>query len=240
MSPCPRPSHSMCPGTAAQGVSGIPGARWLPARGSRHRRRRRRRGDGRVTATLPSPFPVPAEPHMALTMGLCISDSTGAQSPDSWSGSPAPPNPLIPSSGLGAGSWERAMFSPSAPDDAGGFFGSRSLLRQREQNQSGCLVGLETNKTPWQALRAGRSGQRGAGMGSQRPEIPGHGLLLSGKGEVGRFSTLAPDCPLSQHLERPLMSVECPWEQIAIELDLHQPPALTAAILSCRAPKCWN
>lgn len=126
-----------------------------------------------------APLTLPAAPHMALAMGLA---SPTAQDPKPLTPG-APPNPRIPGSGLGAGSWERAMFSPSAPDDAGGFFGSGSLLRQREQNQSGCLVGLETNKTPWQALRAGWSGQRGAGTGSPRPEIHGHGVLLSGSGK---------------------------------------------------------
>lgn len=142
---------------------------------------RRRRGDGRVTATLPSPFPVPllpAAPHMAPAMGLAPPPAQDPKPLTPGAVLPPPPNPRIPGSGLGAGSWERAMFSPSAPDDAGGFFGSGSLLRQREQNQSGCLVGLETNKIPWQPPRAGRSGQRGAGMGSQRPEIPGHGVRL--------------------------------------------------------------
>lgn len=33
--PCPRPSRGICAGTAAQGVSGVPGACWLPARRSR-------------------------------------------------------------------------------------------------------------------------------------------------------------------------------------------------------------
>lgn len=151
-------------------------------------------GGAGMAGSLPrSPHPSRSATH-GTRHGAGISDGTGPQTPDSWSGAPAPPNPRIPSSGLGAGSWERAMFSPSAPDDAGGFFGSGSLLRQREQNQSGCLVGLETNKTPWQPLRAGWSGQRGAGMGSQRPEIPGHGVLLSGN---GKWAGLAPWLPIA-------------------------------------------
>lgn len=36
------------------------------------------------------------------------------------------------------------------------------------------------------------------------------------------------------------MSMKCPSEQIAIELNLHQLPALKAAILSSRAPERWN
>lgn len=176
-----------------------------------------------------------------------------------------PRPPASPCAGLGAGSWERAIFSPSAPDDAGGFFGSGSLLRQREQNQSGCLVGLETNK------HAGsRRGQAGAGSARARtglpaPQNPG---ILPGLVRAGGVGTAAGCPPLlprprrrqlpgnavraglapwfrappasPQHLERPLMSMKCPSEQIAIELNLHQPPALKAAILSSRAPERWN
>lgn len=165
MSPCPRPSHAVCaraqqrreclalPGPAGAGRAG---------------------GEGMAGSPPPSSL---CHPHR----GAATSEGSEPPSPNSRSAGAAPAKPRTPGSGPGAASWERAMFSPSAPDDAGGFFGSGSLLRQREQNQSGCLVGLETNKTLWQAPRAGRSGQRGTGTGSRRPQTPGH----VGKGEGG-------------------------------------------------------
>lgn len=197
----PHPTRGMCPGIAAQGAPGIPGACWLPARGSRQvpawqEEEERMAGPSPLSPpplTLPSATLRPGTPSCGAAHGINheVWHPWQGRTPSPWLlggwGVSLPPPAGSPHPRRRAGSWERAIFSPSAPDDAGGFFGSGSLLRQGEQNQSGCLVGLETNKQAgggggW-VERGGRSGQRWGRDGAPSiPNPPPRGSFPEGAG----------------------------------------------------------
>lgn len=184
--------------------------RSLPG-GMKRRKRKGPQGHRRDPLTLPRATLHPGTPsHGAArgtSRGVGIPDGAGSPSPrlpTGTGGCPclvpcvSPPHlqprpPASPCAGLGAGSWERAIFSPSAPDDAGGFFGSGSLLRQREQNQSGCLVGLETNKHAGSRRGQAGAGSARAGTGLPAPQNP---KILPGLLRAGGLGTAAGCSPL--------------------------------------------
>lgn len=138
-------------------------------------------------------------------VGLGIPNRAGPQAPVGVSLRPqpllTPLSPRVPGAGLGAG--------PVPPSlhlllmTLAGFLAARSLLRQQEQNQSGCLLGLQTN----QRTHSRRRGTDGAPPAPQKsfPESRwgwGFGSAASlpqaaaGKRGTGRFSTLGSAPPL--------------------------------------------
>lgn len=77
----------------------------------------------------------------------------------------------------------------------------------------------------WQG---GSAGQSGGSVSLHHPSCPHPPCrrLLGSAVLAGSAPLLCPPLPvMHRHLERPLMSMKYPSEQIAIELNLHQPPA---------------
>lgn len=98
--------------------------------------------------------------------GVGIPNRAGPQAPGGMSlcREPrlTPLSPRVPGAGLGAGPVPSSLHLLLMT--LAGFLAARSLLRQREQNQSGCLLGLQTN----QGARSRRQGRDGAPPAPQK------------------------------------------------------------------------
>lgn len=165
------------------------------------------------------------------------------RTPSPWGDVPAPrapPHSLVPPRPRRrAGSWAGAIFSPSAPDDAGGFFGSEEPppaaraepvwlpagaadKPRRPQSPPGQGWGPPQHPKNPSRNRAGDGGS--VPLPPCRRQLPGNAAQAG----LAPWVQLPPLSP-PQHLERSLMSMKCPSEQIAIELNLHQPPAFKSS-----------
>lgn len=99
-----------------------------------------------------------------------------------------------------------------------------SLLRATKGRTAGCSRRMGSSVD----IQGGSAGQRGGSVSLHppRPHPPPWRRLLGRAVLAGSAPLLCPPLPvMHRHLERPLMSMKYPSEQIAIELNLHQPPA---------------